>query len=437
MNFNHIVVLFCVISMVGSLGFPQSKKLVASEKTEALEKVDLATLKQFAINHNLEVQSLRRTVDEVKAQYERSKSSFYPNLSLATGVEKQVGAVKSQAGSLGYLSLNYNIFSGFGSSRKTQIAGIEAEKAVISLQSAEFKIGLEVEKVFHTVVFKKSALALKLDQLKINDLHRKMASQKRSAGMAVESDVMEFDLSDAFIKSDIVLLEQEIEEARSQLKKLLGDEVGSQVEPVGLLRHEHITRTLKDILEKIEDSSESIKMASQELSIATIQRGSWRSHWLPKVDLEGQTGYLPLDQSTDSRVISRGTVLLKWNFFDGFDTVYEKREQEFNYLKKNALLKQTVLETVTAAEIAYAKILAIQKRVDLESKNESRAKSYYSSVTSEYRRGIKNSSDLKIAAEGLFDARLRRENFKYEFLLQRLQLEGIVGFQVEAHLMDE
>ncbi len=437
MKLKRIIILCLISFLITRFGYPQNKVLASNIKKETLEKVDLATLKQFAINHNMEIQSLRRFVDELKSQYERSKSPFYPRLSLVTGLENQSVTSKSQTSSLGYLSLNYNIFSGFDDSRKKQIANLETEKAMILLQSAEFQIGLGVEKVFHAVVFKKGALALKTEQLKVNDIHRKMANQKRSAGMAVESDVMEFDLSDSLIKSDIVLLEQELEESKSQLKKLLGEEIGSQIEPVGVLRHEHLQGTLKDLLEKIEVSSESIMIASKDLSVASVQRGSWKSKWLPKIELEGQTGYLPLDQSVDGGVTARGMVLLKWSFFDGFDTIYEKKEQEYSYLKKEASLKQVILEKISEAEIAHAKILSIQKRVDLEDKNEGRAKAYYASVTNEYRRGIKNSSDLKIAAEGLFEARLRRENFKYEFLIQKLALEKSIGSQVKTELIEE
>ncbi len=431
--FTRIIIFYFIFQMILNISLAEIK---ASPQNENLGKVGLETLKQYAINHNSEVLSVRRSVEESKARYERTKSSFYPHLGIATGLENQMSNTKNKTGSLGYLSLSYNVLSGFDDSRKKQIAELELEKEMIRLQSLEFRIGLEVEKIFHTFVFKKSAIDLKSELLKYNEAHRKMAIQKRAAGMAAESDVMEFDLADALIKSDIVLLEQELEETRSQLKRLLGEDVGSTVEPVGVLRHEHLLGTLKENIENIETTGESIRAASKELAIASVQQNIWKSKWIPRVDLEGQAGYLPLEQSIDGGASARGVVLLKWNFFDGFDTHYERREQEFNYLKKEAELKKIILETISESEISHNRILSIQKRVDLEEKNENRAKSYYSSVMNEYKRGIKNSADLKLAAESLLEARLRRENFKYQFLVQRLELERFIGSQIKTELIE-
>ena len=200
--FTRITTFYFIFQLVASISFAQNK---TDAQSESLGKVGLETLKQYAINHNSEVLAFRRSVEESKARYERTKSSFYPHLGIAMGLENQMTNTKNKTGSLGYLSLSYNVFSGFDDSRKKQIAELEMEKELIRLQGLEFRIGLEVEKIFHTFVFKKSAIALKSELLKYNETHRKMAIQKRAAGMAAESDVMEFDLADALIKSDIVL----------------------------------------------------------------------------------------------------------------------------------------------------------------------------------------------------------------------------------------
>ncbi len=433
----QIVLLYCFFSLISSVVEAQVPT-PSNPNNVQLEKIDLETLKQYAINHNFEVTSLRRSVEEARARYNRAQSPFFPKLGLFAGLESQLTARKTQTDSIGYLSVNYNLFSGFDDSRKKQIAELELERMQTVLQRAEFKIGLEIERAFHAFIFKKNAIALKSDLLKINETHKRMAKQKRSAGMAVASDVMEFELAEALIKSDIVLLEQELEESRTNMKRLLGDEVGSKIEPMGLLRHEHIVGTFADNLEKIETTSESIALATKDLSIATVKRHQWKSKWLPNIEVEGLTGYFPVSQSLDGAGAStRGTILLKWNFFDGFDTSYEKRESEYNYLKTEAALKQVILESVSQAEIAFNRVLAIQKRVDLEQQNESRAKTYYSSVMNEYRRGVKNSSDLKMAADGLFEAKLRQENFKFDFLVQRIELEKSIGSAIKTELIEE
>jgi outer membrane protein TolC len=55
----------------------------------------------------------------------------------------------------------------------------------------------------------------------------------------------------------------------------------------------------------------------------------------------------------------------------------------------------------------------------------------------EYRRGIKNSADLKVAADGLFEASLKREAFKFDFLNSRIDLERALGGKVEIETIQE
>ena len=76
-------------------------------------------------------------------------------------------------------------------------------------------------------------------------------------------------------------------------------------------------------------------------------------------------------------------------------------------------------------------------RVHLEAENEARTKKYYKFVFSEYRRGVKNSADVKSAASGLFETSLRKEQFKFEFLSRRLELERALGGPVEYQVASE
>lgn len=48
----------------------------------------------------------------------------------------------------------------------------------------------------------------------------------------------------------------------------------------------------------------------------------------------------------------------------------------------------------------------------------------------EYRRGIKNSADVKSAAEGYFEASLRLENFRRDFIIQKTTIEKLLGSPV-------
>lgn len=406
---------------------------------EEMKKVGLEDAKSYAIKHNFEVLALRRAVEEAEAGVGRARSKFFPTLGVAGGGDTVFSSTETEGAPVGYLYSNFNLFNGFEDMYRSNMASIEVEKANAKLSRAEFRVGLDVEKTFHLYLFKKRSMDLKRDAIKTNESHKKMAAQKRASGMASDSDIMEFDLKDALLKSDLLLLEQELEEARTSLKKLLGEEIGSKIEPVGNLQHQHLKGQLMDHIRKIKTDSEAVVVATKELAIASLETKAARSRWLPKLDLEIVAGYLPWDLRTVAGGTSMvgGKLIAKFDLFTGFDTVYERREQAAKELRLENQLKGAILNAISETENAYRKISTIQARVDLEEQNEQRAKKYYASIISEYRRGIKNSADLRVAADGIYEASLKGEGFKYEFLSQRIELERALGGAVPTETISE
>ncbi len=400
--------------------------------------VGLEDAKKFAVEHNYEVTALRKTLEEAKAVVGRVRSSYYPKLGVAGGADNQIDSHNSESAVIGYAYGNINVFNGFSDSYRSQIASLEAEKAEVRLNRTEFRVGLDVENIFHLYIFTKGKLDLKNEALTLNNELRKLAKQKRGAGMTGESDVMDFDLRDAILRSDIVLVQQELESARANLRRLLGEEIGAKIEPIGKLQHQHIKGSLMDYIKKMNERSEQVLIAGRNASIASVQSKTWTSKWLPKFDIEAKAGYLPLIERPQQGGASLSLMgIIKLELFSGFDAVWEKREGEAKRLKTEAELKNAILTSVTQMDIAYRKLKVVQERVDLEEKNLDRAEKYYRAVMSEYKRGIKNSIDLKQAAEVLYETKLRRENYKYEFLSDRIELEKSLGASVETEKIHE
>lgn len=423
---------FTIILLLGHFLF------AATPPATNTSNFSLEQAKKHAISHNFEVLALRSALEESKAQTRRARSAYFPTLGVAGGADSQIYSSGDEAVAVGYIYGNYNLFNGFGDVYKSEVSDLEYEKAKIKLERTEFRVGLDVEQVFHLYLFKKGALALREEALKLNDKHKKMALQRKSNGMASDADLMEFDLKDSLLKSDILLLQQELEGARSQLKKLLGEEVGGQIEPVGSLQHQHLKGTLMDYVNRIKHESESVLLSSRSLSSATVESKMWRSKWLPRLDLQVRAGYLPiLDRPKDGGSVLSTMLIAKIDLFSGFETVAEKQEMEAKRLRSEAELKNALLSAVTDMETAFRKIKTIQARVDLEEQNASRSDRYYKVVLSEYGRGVKNSADLKVAADQVYEVHLRREGYKYDFLNEKLNLERALGGKVEADTVQE
>jgi len=413
---------------------------LALGKTEpAPVRVRLEEAKRYAIENNFEVSALRQQAKELEALQGKSRSGFFPTLGIAAGAENTQG----QNAALGFAYANFNVFRGFADTYQSQIAAIDAEMGTIRLRQTEFRTGLAVEEKFNLYLLKKILIDLKQEAIKLNTTHKGMASRRMGSGLAAGSDVMEFELRDSLLRSDLVLLSQELEEVRIELKQLLGEQIGGNIEPVGGLAHQHIKANLMEYLSSLHESNESIRLANRELAKANVESKLWRASWLPKFDLQAKVGYVPIGDRppaddgkyTSNGPTAMGQALLTWDIFTGFSSHYERKEGEAKALRAEAMLKKAIQSTVTETEMEFRRLRSIQERVDIEDKNEDRAKKYYDAVMSEYRRGVKNSADVKVAAELLFETRSRRETYKYDFLKERVDLERAIGkpVTVEVH----
>ena len=158
---------------------------------------------------------------------------------------------------------------------------------------------------------------------------------------------------------------------------------------------------------------------------------SARAGWLPSVDIETRYGRLSQD-IMDTAPAFEGTLLFKWEVFSGFDTTAKIAEATARTSRLENEFKQRLLTTMTDAEVNYLKLNSIQERVHVELDNENRAARFYNAVTDEYKRGLKNGSDLKNAEAALLEARIRSTDFKYAFIDTKNKLERGVGLFIET-----
>jgi len=427
--------------MNGFLTFFLLVPVLFAAQTHAAEstKVGLAEAKKFAVEHNFEVMASRNGLEEARARLGRARSAYYPRFGVAGGADTMMTAAGNQPSAVAYLYGDMNLFNGFGDFSRTTVAALEVEKAEIRLKRAEFNVGLEVERAFHAYLFKKLQIVVKKEAIRVNEAHRGMVGLRRRSGMASESDAAEFDIKGSVLESDLLLLEQDQEEERTHLKRLLGEEVGSSMEPVGELQHQHLKGSLNDLAKRIKSESESVQVSSRDVAIAAAESKVARARWMPRLDAEIYAGYLPWDlrQVGPGAAMVGGKLVAKIDLFSGFDTLNERREAEAKRLRAEAGLKQSILTSLSEMENAYRRIITVQKRVDLEERNEERSARYYKAVMSEYRRGIKNSADLRVAADMLSEATLRHQQYKFEFLNGRLDLEKALGGPVETEVIPD
>ena len=398
-------------------------------------KITLEDAKRYAIEKNYRIKVLKDDAYAIGAEKGMAKSAFLPRLGVVGGVSSY-GEVAKEIGPVAYGYAKYNIFNGYRDQTRKDLADIDFEKAELKLSREKFVIGLDVEKAFHTYIYFNDLIELQNKALSLNNDHKALVNKTKRAGRSSSTDVMEFKLKDAILKSDMELLHQKIEETRTGLKMLLGEEVGSKVTPVGTIQHQHLLGDLMSYLDRIKKTSLPVRMASLDLKESQVRSSTWKSSWLPTVDLEVQAGRFAIE-SRDEKQETNVSFLLtaKYELFSGFESRYEKKKRYAVLSRDENYLKQNILSSITEMETTYRRLKTIEKRVDLEERNVDRSLAYYHGVTQEYLRGYKNSSDLASAADGYIESRKRKTQFMYDFLMEKLQLERAMGAKVDVEII--
>lgn len=407
----------------------------------AQEKITLDNAKSYALKHNFSIKSLRQKLQAEESQISVFKSDYFPDLGVSVGGEGQsssYGVARKKSAAVAYAYGRYNLFNGFRDQAQVDISRKSYAFVESELKEREFLLGLEVEEIFFKYLYLKNNLKIYEKALSTGQDQQKMVQRKMGVGQASMADLMEFKLQSSLLSSEIQSIKQELHAAKLAMVRILGLEIGYELEPVGDLPHYHVVETLQELLGSIKDSSQDVVRGAIDVSISQLEAKKAKSGWLPSIDLEIKGGYLPLGERPESGGSSvSGIVLANWEFFSGFKTVASNDVSVAQMYAKDHELKNKILTHMTTVENLYTKLKSIEQRVDTEESNLESADKYYKTVISEYQRGIKNSPDVKSALELFKDVQLRKENFKYEFILAKITLEKEINKKTSLEVNHE
>lgn len=415
-----LIVLICLLGWLAQAGHPLS----------------LEDLKKYALANNLGLQSLKAEVEAIRASGRVKRSVYFPQISLVGGPEVLSQENRSESDTFGYLGGEWNLFRGSQDRIEVEISDYSLKLAETNRDRLSFEVELDVENLFYLFLFKSKKLEFYEKSLGINQKHKQLIQQKKASGMASMADVMEFDIREANLNSEMSSLKQEREEAKLGLLRLLGPALDRDFEPQGELPHLHVTKSVQDFLGDINATSPAVKMASYASAMSSLYVKQNKFSWLPTIDMEWKYGKLPLALAASYPAFN-GVVWLKWNIFSGFATSARITEAEAQSRKTEFEFKQRLLSVMTEAEIEYSKLESIQERVHAEEGNEKRAEKYYQAVLEEYRRGIKNGADLRAAEELWLLARVRQSDLRYQYIDKLLKVQKSLGLKIDVQLQEE
>lgn len=391
--------------------------------------LSLPDLIREASAHNLEIAELKAQSRELQSAWRATSGPLYPEVSLEGGPIASRFATERSSGTTAYAKVEWNLFRGGGDWAQRAKAWLSASLAQVQVAQAIAKVSRDVARTYYEMLFILESIAIKEAAIELNASQAKLARAKKDSGFTSEADVIEFELRDATLRSDLKSLLLDKDERARELSLLIGKNAPTS----DLVVKGHLTRDSripkKDIVrQKLEIENLEILAAKAELEKSQSDKVIARSRLLPKLDLNGRYGKV----ENEGRVVAGSDnyeVFLTLNIplFSGFSSVSEVRSSQAKIEQSTATFERASLHFRTRVENLYAKMASVIERLDIEEKTLVRSELYYKITIGEYRRGVKNSPDMVAAAERLLEARIRNLSYRKEFYLVRLEIEGLVG----------
>lgn len=376
---------------------------------------------------NKELQSLQY---QVKAQELRKKGSqlnlWLPEVDVKAGYGDDNTVSDQYQGYVGFLEGRWSLYAGGGQSAQARFQSLEKDILDISLERKKKTLRRELAEVFYNLWVQDESLKLWKERQDLLKEQRVMARKKINAGLSSEVDGLEIDLEENVAEAEVEGFKHARERLIADLQKLLPE-----------IKTENLTVAWQDLPQRPTLSPESAENLIQKSSWvrqsqlfseqAQSLRQEARAGLLPHLELGARYGRLTpqYGNPTDGRE-HQVSLLLTWNIFSGTKNFYSLRASSSQVLERQSLEQNEGLRVASEIVSLRSQILEKEHLRGLLQKREKAAKSYYNLTLSEYRRGIKNSSDLASATRGVFDTKQKLIVLETEIAVLSYKMDELI-----------
>ncbi len=392
-------------------------------------KIAMAQLITEAEVSNLEIKAAQENLAALKTKYESQWGRFAPKLSIEGGPQTtRLDNDKTDSTSI-YGKAEWNLYSGGSDvssldSLKSQIE--TQERALATLKS---KTKNEIAKAYYELQFILESISLKQKALDLNSQQMKIAKVKNSSGLTSNSDVLEFDLRESTLQSDLVLLNQQLDQKSRELDVILSKPNDTSLVMVkGHLEKEELNYDRSELLTKAQKNNEQILLSKLERLQIQNEKKQATSQFLPRLDFEAKYGKLASEEKSYKETDNYTLALkVKIPLFSGLEDYKNSKSINSKIKAIDLSINQKNITIASQIDTVLAEIKALKTRLNLEEKNLERSEKYYRYTLEEYKRGIKNSPDMVGASERVLEARIRNLEYRRDLMLAKSKISTLIG----------
>lgn len=417
------------LTIVIVIGFALDCSLAIADHANA-GNVMLSSLIDEAQKNNIEIKEAEKQYEASIFLRNKANSPFLPSLSIEGGYHDGRYDNEFSRGIFLYGQAKYNIYHGGKDKIELNLQDEESQFLKFKIEKIKARVDREVSRKYYELLYLQEGIGLKMEALEANKSQLSLAIKKKLAGFTSQADVLEFELREATLNSDINILKREESTKERDLRLLIGRLDGQMIRVGGHLHRESSVNNIDSLLSITAEESPELKDVEKDIRISNLLKASITGDYLPQVNLEGKYGKFNAEERVSDKANNALIVLqMSIPIFNGLETVSGRKVQMAEIEKNELKASRLRQEIKVKIESSLAKLGSIEERLNLEEKNIERAKKYYEITLNEYKKGVKNSPDVAGAAERLFDAYLRNLEFRKDYFITRLELAEAVGIR--------
>lgn len=361
---------------------------------------------------NIDVETKNAELKASILEKDSNKSSFYPELNIVTGVGSEYTKDKSETekGGILYLDSKINLYNGSKDKNNLNISDSKTIKAKIEKTLEQRKVQINAYKIIQELNTLTEINKLIDSEKENNKNQSNWAKKKADAGLTTNADLLDFQIKESSLENELSINKLKISENETELLNLFGNNVRRD-EVITNIRATESELNLKDNLPTTLNET----LLLEDLKISNYELQKSQSGFRPKLDLEAKAGNItPTSKILSDKSEHQIALTLTIPLFSGFSTQTE--------VQKSVNEKAIKEKSLRNYQNNISSIIELEKRkIDLNKnllKNQEdillKAIKFYEQTINEYKRGIKNSSDLISSSDRVLELKIKTQEIKKE-----------------------
>jgi len=349
----------------------------------------LKDLLKIAISNNSKIQVSKEQLNIKKQEVKKARAAYLPILSASAdiGAYEIESAGSTQDGIANSISLNANqLLYDFGKTKNSVAiskSNFDASKSdtISTISSTLFS----VKKAYYDILNKSQQIEVSKEAVKLDKLQLQQAVTYYNAGIRTQIDITNAKLKLSNSELKLVQEEYDLKVAKSKITSLLGKNLGNDIK---------IKKEKRNILSLAKSVKFNQKSLDTLINIALENRSEIRkqkallkasksnivlvdAQYYPEVDMAASFSDKNSDDISSLDLEQKAILLnIKWDFFTGNTTRYDKRISRSKLHNNYEELKQQKLEIQEEVATSYYTLKQTSERVrigllslDLATKN--------------------------------------------------------------------